>query len=87
MMNCPRCNSEKSYHIARGDRLRCTACRYDFTFRIGTAMSYGKKPREWYEKVLELRATGLNPRQISKTLGMADAKSVYDFLRRWSAAS
>lgn len=87
MMECPRCNGKKSYRLARGNRLRCAACRCEFTFRTGTTMSYGKKPREWYERILELRAAGLNPRQISKALGMADAKSAYDFLRRWSAAS
>lgn len=80
-MKCPRCSCERLYRLTRGSRWRCSGCRYDFSERITTPMRCGKKPREWYERILVLRAKGLNALQITKQMG-GEYKSVWGFLRR-----
>lgn len=79
---CARCGSTKLYFIQTRNITRCTSCRLEWTANKGTARASGKKPHGWYDKILALRAQGMNPYRISKELGTYDAKSVYDFLRR-----
>jgi ribosomal protein S27AE len=79
---CPRCGATKLYMISRGSRLRCGECRHEFSPRKATARASGKKPDDWYDRVLALREAGHNPRQISKLMGCYDARPIYDFFKR-----
>lgn len=85
--NCPQCGGEKFYRIRKATRLACanSACRYQFTATTRTALHSRKKPLKWYAHILKLNEQGITPYQISKQMGLSDAKSVYDFLHRWNA--
>ena len=79
---CPRCGATKLYFIKRYSRTRCGACHYEWSPTTGTAYAHAKKPREWYERIKELRGQGMSAYRISKTIGAADSKGVYEFVKR-----
>lgn len=80
MVECPRCTCPKIYSIRR-NRLRCSACRCEFSETSGTPLHAHKKPAEWYRQILALRATGMNARQISKHLG-GDYKWIWLYIKK-----
>ena len=82
---CPKCGCRKVYRVTRFNRRRCASCRHDFSVATGTARAYAKKRNDWYDKVDELVAKGLNPRQIALAIGLKEPKSIYNYLARIAA--
>lgn len=79
---CTQCGCTKIYRIRRHDRRRCSQCRFEWSMADQAGMRGHKKPTEWYAKIFALHAQGLNAHQISKAMGLREAKSVYAVLGR-----
>jgi len=94
-VRCPRCGGTKIYQRRKPSKAHqfniCvnSKCKHHFSEKSSIPYLHaGKKPIEWYSKIIDLWLSGLKPSQIARELGMKYSdrpKSVYLVLHRFRA--
>ena len=81
---CPHCGCFGAYKFSDGKRLKCKACRKQFTVRVGTIFEDSHLPlKKWFLAIYLLTSLkkGLSSIQLSKYLGITQ-KSAWFVLHR-----
>ena len=81
---CARCGEPHLYFLRKRNTWLCSSCKHEVGWRTGTVFANGKKPREWYQRIIDLHRSGVNKRQIAIQMG-CDYSAIHRFLAKWIA--
>src|SRR5579859_7490850 len=88
-VNCPHCEHEKVYRIAKRDQFVCASCSYQFSVTTGTAFHDTHLPLvTWFLATVLLceAKKGMSACHIQRSLGIKTYKTAWYLCHRIRAA-
>lgn len=81
---CPHCGNDKVYSFSDGLRFKCSACRQQFTAKVGTIFEGSKIPmKKWFTAIYLVisHKKGISSHQLAKDIKVTQ-KSAWFMLHR-----